>query len=114
MDVDTAITEGQSKEIKKLTPAEKQKRMQEGRCFTCGCLGYMSQAYPKKEGKNKKDTPQCAQVAVAEGSQQDEEEDGEEPLAYNASGMMAHIQAMDAKERDRFLDGLMLADKQGF
>ena len=33
---------------------------------------------------------------------------------YNASGMMAHIQAMDAEERDSFLDGLMLADEQGF
>ena len=42
MDVDATITEGQSKEIKKLTPAEKQKHMQEGRCFTCGHLGHMS------------------------------------------------------------------------
>ena len=74
----------------------------------------MSRACPKKEGKNKKDAPQRARVAVAEGSQQDEEEDGEGPPAYNASSMMAHIRAMDAEERDSFLDGLMLADEQGF
>ena len=108
MDVDAIITEGQSKEIKKLTLAKKQKRMQEGRCFTCGRLGHMSRACPKKESKNKKDTPQRAQVAVAEGSQQDEEEDGGEPPAYNADNMMAHIRAMDAEERDSFLDGLIV------
>ena len=51
---------------------------------------------------------------MAEGSQQDEEEDGEGPPAYNANNMMAHIRAMDAEERDSFLDGLMLADEQGF
>ena len=59
IDVDAMITEGQSKEIKKLTLAEKQKHIQEGRCFTYGHLGHMSQACPKKEGKNKKDTLQC-------------------------------------------------------
>ena len=112
MDVDAAVTEERPKEAKKLTTEEKQKRMREGRCFSCGRLGHMSQACPKKGDKGKTEPRKQARAVTAKGSESGRDE--EEPPTYDASGLMAHIRAMDAEERDSFLDRLMLADKQGF
>ena len=112
MDVDAArIGEDSKEQARKMSPDEKKKRMAEGRCFTCGRMGHMSRACPKKVGKEEGGQRQRARVTVTEGGQPEE---GEEPPAYDAASMMSHIRSMTTEERDSFLDGLMLADEQGF
>ena len=71
----------------------------------------MSRACPKKAGKEEGGPRQRTRVTITEGGQPEE---GEEPPAYDAASMMSHIWAMTVEERDSFLDGLMLADEQGF
>ena len=112
MDVNAArIGEDNKEQVRKMSPDEKKKRMAEGRCFTCGRMGHMSRACPKKVSKEEGGQRQRARVTVTEGEQPEE---GEEPPAYDAASMMAHIRSMTTEERDSFLDGLMLADEQGF
>ena len=120
MDVN-ATTMGNEKkdggQQRRLSPEEKQRCLKEGRCFICGCLGHMSQVCPKKkEGGNGQERSEKARVATVEEDQQEEKKEESKdtpgnPPPYDPATMMSHICAMTTKERDRFLDNLMMAEK---
>ena len=120
MDVDTTTMGKERKDggqQQRLSPEEKQKRLKEGRCFMCGHLGHMSWVCPKKkEGGNGQERLEKARVATIEENQQEEKKEESKdapgnPPPYNPATMMSHICAMTTKERDRFLDNLMMAEE---
>jgi hypothetical protein len=113
MDVDATIMGTETKKNKgRLSESEKKKCQVEGRCFSCGHQGHMSQACPKKRNGEKAKNTRKAEIKDQQLEEKEERESGlSNPPPYDSQNLMAQIHAMSTNECDEFLDQMMMAEE---
>jgi hypothetical protein len=109
MEVNYASTQKQTSYLKCLTPDERKKLMDEGRCFKCHLKGHQARQCPTKgqgQGSNlstarNTETPQNKVKTLKK----------DPPLAYNENQITGLIRAMSTQQRETLLSKVASSNK---
>jgi hypothetical protein len=98
MEVDYTSTQEQTPCLRRLTPEERKKLMDEGRCFKCQKKGHQSRQCPTKGQPN---NPPVARNA--ETSQNHTKTPGDPPPMYDETQLAGLIRALSTEQRETLL-----------
>jgi hypothetical protein len=98
MEVDYASTQEQTPRLRRLTPEERKKLIDEGRCFKCRKKGHQSRQCPTKEQPS---NPPI--VRKVETSQTRAKTPNDSPPTYDETQLAGLIRALSTEQRETLL-----------
>jgi hypothetical protein len=109
MEVDYASTQEQTPHLKCLTPDERKKLMDEGRCFKCHLKGHQARQCLTKEQGQENNSSTARNTEIHQNKVKTPKEDP--PPAYDENQIAGLIRAMSTKQRETLLSKVTSSNK---
>jgi hypothetical protein len=111
MEVDYVSTQEQTPHLKCLTPDERKKLMDEGRCFKCCLKGHQArQCLIKGQGQEQGSNPSIARSTETSQNKAKAPKD-DPPPAYDKNQIASLIRAMSTEQRETLLSKVASSNK---